>query len=337
MRPEAVKSGVVFFARGLGDHVLVIPTLRALGRVFPGKLHLIADRCAPELFFGDAGLAAIHTVEMDYRRVSGRLFDVDAVAGLIGKQDLFISVMTGATAEWAALAGLTRPRWTVGLAQGFRTPVAVDPLAHIVDQQFAVARSFDPALRAEDFSQPFALPEESARFAGALRGRLGRRRLLVIHGETKPEKQWAPRRLRAVVRSFLTAHPEYLAVEICRDGSALGRTPLEDVLTLRGLPIASAFALVASADLLLCVDSVHLHVADLWRTPTVALFGPTSHTIWGARFNSNCTHLQADSMVSLRGAPVTAALDDMARKMAALRYRPLPLQGTAEATLALWK
>jgi ADP-heptose:LPS heptosyltransferase len=334
-KPSDVKSAVVFFSRGLGDHILALPALRALCALFPGKLSLLVSHSAPDLFFGDAGLARIVEVDMDFQREKGYLYDVVAAANRLGEQDLFLSIIPGAAPEWAELSRVLRPRWSVGFAEGFDLRVPTDCKRHAVDEAFAVPRAFDLTLDAEDFSHPFPLPRASVRFVHALRANSGGRRLLVIHGETKPAKQWPPERFRDVLRRFLADRPDYVAIELCEKTPVITDPP-PGVLPMISLPLASSIALAAAADLVLCVDSLFLHVADLWRTPTVALFGPTSPEVWGARFNPVCSYVRAQSMAELRVDGVLAELLRTAEQIERLTYSSRPLSPSGNPDLLRW-
>ena len=44
---------VAIFGNGLGDHLLVLPALRALVETFAGRLGLVCMAGAPEIFFAD--------------------------------------------------------------------------------------------------------------------------------------------------------------------------------------------------------------------------------------------------------------------------------------------
>src|SRR5687767_545800 len=100
-RPREVKNAVVFFTRGLGDHVIALPSLRALGKLFAGKLSMVVSHSAADMFFGDVGLSRIVAVDMDFKRERGPLYDVPHVAAQLGKQDLFLAVIPGGGDEWA--------------------------------------------------------------------------------------------------------------------------------------------------------------------------------------------------------------------------------------------
>lgn len=333
--PAQVRHAVVFFSRGLGDHLLALPTMRALCALFPGKLTLLVSHSAPDLLFGGAEFARIVELEMNFRDADALMYDPRHAARQLGPQDLFLSVLPGGVREWAQLAEVLRPRWMVGVADGFACRIPVRPALHALERTFVVPRAFDRSLQPAAFAAPLPLPAESVHFVETLRSRLRGRRLLIIHGETKPEKQWSPSAWTALLSRFFAENPDFAGIEIFRDHSAL-ISGLSNILSLRGLPLASAMALVAAADLVVCTDSLFLHTADLWHTPTVALFGPTEERIWGARFNPVYKFVQAASMDTLKVDPVLAAMDNLARYIRQTRYRPLPLNPGGHFSLIRW-
>lgn len=64
--------------------------------------------------------------------------------------------------------------------------------------------------------------------------------------------------------------------------------PSISVLNLAGkLSLKELSAWIASAKMVLCVDSLPLHISSATKTPMVALFGPTSELNWGPWLNKN--------------------------------------------------
>lgn len=330
-----VQSAVVPFVWGLGDHILALPAFRALAQLLPGKLTLLSTFSAPDLFFGDVAFARIVQVEMDFHS-GGPLLDLPAVAAALGHQDLLIVVADSYASEWDSLSGLLGCKSSVGPSQFCSRRIDVHTLMHTVDRAFAVPKLFARHLEPEDFAHPFPLPLASVEFAESIRSHLEDRKLLVIHGETKPNKQWPAARFRETIRIFLEMHRNYLAVEIARSHSIFGSDLPENIVPITGLPLASSIALAAAADILLCVDSVFLHVADLWRTASVALFGRTDPLRWGFRFNAMYRCVCAPDMADLTVELVLHDLRTLAREVEMKKYRPIPLSPTASYDLLRW-
>jgi ADP-heptose:LPS heptosyltransferase len=63
------------------------------------------------------------------------------------------------------------------------------------------------------------------------------------------------------------------------------------------------------ADLFLGVDSLFLHAADLFRVPSVGLFGPTACEEWGFRVTPTWRHISGHgSMDTIQREAVLDAL-----------------------------
>ena len=135
-------------------------------------------------------------------------------------------------------------------------------------------------------------------------------RILFLHPETGPERQWPRERFAWVVARFLAERPDYRVIvsslapiDLGANGGRVVR--IDDHLEL-------TLALMRYVDLFLGVDSCFLHAADLFRTPGVALFGPTKPRHWGFRLSPNTRHIAADSMQDIQPGPVLDSLLEVA-------------------------
>jgi ADP-heptose:LPS heptosyltransferase len=316
--PAAFERVVIFFANALGDHLIALAALRALAEAFGGRFTLATARSPTELLFGSVPCARV--VQMPIQWGDGD-FDAAAAAASLGPTDLFISVNNWHNDSVSALLTCLAPAMSVGFHPAYRIGLQPDLALHQVDQIFSICRVFGIAAPPEAHAGPFALPEASIEFATDVRQALGDMKMLLIHGETKPDKSWPIDQMNRVVTAFLAAHPDYVALGLAKRPEQLaGRTPA--LIPLAGLPIASAASIVASADIFLGVDSFPLHVADLWRLPAVGLFGPTQASEWGFRFSRCGRHVQGPGCMGLlRDEDVLAALDEVAA-LAPLCERP---------------
>jgi ADP-heptose:LPS heptosyltransferase len=132
---------------------------------------------------------------------------------------------------------------------------------------FALASLFEPGARLLNFARPLPFNIRETR---------GARRVLAVHGDTRPEKMWPLDRYDRVLTEFLRANRRWRVVALnfspdqLPNACATNRTEL-----VRGVALSEAMRSVAAADLFLGIDSCMLHVADLCKVPGVALFGPT--------------------------------------------------------------
>ncbi len=310
--PADYRHVVVFFANALGDQILALPALRSLSALFEGRFTLLTVHGPVSLIFGD--VARERTVGIAIS-LEGE-FDVASAADAVGQADLIVCPQTWHSASVEALVGRLAPTRSVGLAPLFDTCLPMDPARHQVDQMYEVCRLFGEHRPAEAHARPFGLPDASVDLVRALRASLDGRPWLVLHPETKPDKQWTAEGWNRALDLFLAAHPQYAVLAIARHESSLrGLTPR--LIPLAGLPLASAAAIVAAADLFAGVDSFPLHVADIWRVPGVGLFGPSSSREYGFRFSPHAAHVEGrGSMGGIAPEAVAAALAGVARAAA---------------------
>lgn len=301
----------VFFANALGDHLMALPTLRALAAAWDGRFTLATATNGTALLFGDVRCKRI--VQVPIRWTDGVL-DPVAVAGMLGPTDLFISVNYWHNESLTALIDQMPSAATIGFNPKFRHPLVLDASRHHVDQVFQVCEALGLADTPDAHGYPFPLPAESVRFAERLRAAIGDMKLLVVHLHSKPAKTWPIERANQAIEAFLSAHPDYAAVALAKDPEKLaGLSP--SIIPLTGLPLASATAVVAAADIFLGVDSFPLHVADLWRRPGVGLYGPTSSAQWGYRFTASARHIDSHAtMADIDPEQVAAVLSEVSHE-----------------------
>jgi ADP-heptose:LPS heptosyltransferase len=321
---NAYERVVVFFANALGDHVLTLPTARALSAALEGRFTLLTAIGPTDLLFGDLQCQRIVQIPIE----PDGAFDTRATTDTLGRTDLFISLNDGHNNCVSGLLGCLAARLSVGFHSSFDVRMVREP-EHQVDRIFKVRAAFGDDDRPDAHAHPFRLPSASVQLASDLRAMLDGRRLLVIHAETKPDKSWPVTRVNEAVGVALERNPDYVACALAKNGARLeGLSPR--VIPLAGLPLASACAVVAAADVFLGVDSFPLHVADLWRVPGVGLFGPTRASQWGFRFSPIARHVEVDgSMERLDSGRVLAALDEV-MALARAHRRPAPI-GNAQA------
>lgn len=330
LHPGDYDRIVVLFANALGDQILALPTLRALSRLLEGRFTLLTIEGPLDLTFGDVARGRTEKIYISYE---GH-FDVAAAADAVGPADLVICPQTWHSSSITALLERLAPSCSVGLHRRFGIALPLDREAHQVDQMFAITRVFGETGLPEAFTEPFGLPEASVEFAEGIRQALNGRRLLVIHTETKPIKQWPVEHWNQVITGFLDAYPDYSVVAVSRHAHSLdGLTP--EVHKLSSLPLASAAAIFAAADVFLGVDSYPLHVADLWRVPAVGLFGPSNLREFGCRFTPCAAHIDGGgTMDGIHPEQVLEKLAEVVNKSRAFP-RTYPLGGFSAPVVTL--
>src|SRR4051794_34238222 len=117
------KFSAVFFANGLGDYLLTLPSLRALARILPTRLALVTSEGPSELLFRDVGIERF--VEVPMARPghdAARYFSASDAAERLGPIECLVSLVPWHSASLSELIRLVRPAWSIGLHHEFDFP-----------------------------------------------------------------------------------------------------------------------------------------------------------------------------------------------------------------------
>jgi ADP-heptose:LPS heptosyltransferase len=302
----------VIFGNATGDHLLALPALRALVRLFPSRLSLICMPGFRQTFFSDLRLRSVFEFEMRGRG-GQRRFDSTSVARRIGKCDLFLSLNPWRSVSLDRLVKLLSPALSVGFSPAFQVALAKSTKQHAADSAFRVPAYLDSSLRLDDFASPPCLPAQARlQIRQFLKTAAPGKRVLAIHNETKLEKTWPPDPLSELVSAFLERHPDFVIfiLDFRKPKTKIGKFK-DRVIHSRGLPLPHAFALLRESDLFLGVDSCMLHAADLSRIPGVGLFGPTEPRRWGFRFSPHRHVWDRRGLKYIRESRVLQALESL--------------------------
>lgn len=307
-----LNKAVVFFANGLGDYILTLPSLRALAWRLPTPLTLVTDDCPADLLFGDVGFSEIVMVPMSRLDWStARSFDAASLSKRIGDADYFISLVPWDSIALRRLIEGSNFEATFGFGPGFDFSLRLDPDRHAADRSFDLVKKFGEDFDIMDFAEPISLPSHFVTAASRIRQAVGGdRRILVVHEETStPAKRWDSNRMRRMLETITAERPDLTAILVSRYGASFDIRGLEDqVVSIDRVSFGFFLALIAEADAFVGVDSVGFHAADLSQTPAVGLFGPTRPEEWGGRF-SPCAHVYgAGSMERISVEAVLAAV-----------------------------
>ncbi|OBH13992.1 hypothetical protein A9X03_23715 [Mycobacterium sp. E1715] len=318
------RHPAVCFVSNIGDALLTLPTLRALGEMFTAPLTLVCPKVAFDLCFREVSDRHVDTTGLPLTGPrpsspsSRGARDYDALASEIGPVDLFIDTLT-----WNSLSGIVvRPlveRLAPTTTIGFPTDYAYDfviarEACHSADLMFELARLFDPSLRIESYAGPLPFPAPVLESARSMRAAVpAGTKVLVVHADTDwAEKRWPITRFIDLLDRFLALHRDYVVwvVGMGHEELNVGREG-DRVFPHLGLPLDLTMAMVANADLFLGVDSSMLHAADLARVPGVGLFGPTRAATWGFRFGPH-RHVDARTMAEVTVGDALDAMNDLA-------------------------
>jgi len=304
-------SPLAILVNARGDSPLNLPALRALAHLFPGRLKVFCRPGARRTFFPDLPLTA---VELPTPVVDGRYtFDATMVAARAGPCDAVLSLNPWHGPDVDQLLELVEADHSIGYHPAFRTPLPLDFDKHNCDLAFDLPRAVDPSLRIEAFAGRPRLEEVSVRFAKTITSCLPEGvRVVVVHADTKQEKQWPIDRFCALLDWLLGRHPDIIVLDLGQEDLGLGGGRLRSRVIHCGMvPLSVALALVESAVLFIGIDSCFLHAPDLLRVPGVALFGPTHPAEFEFRFGPPRHAWRPGGMEAVTVASVIAAIEEL--------------------------
>lgn len=300
----------VYFSAKIGDAVLTLPTLRALGDLFDAPITLICPKFAFSLCFREVCHRFIDTTGCfgaDSPPFLGAVpaVDSEALAAQIGPVDVLINTVSFSVPSdpIRAIRQHLAPVATIGFENDYEDyeVVLARRAVHSADLMFELARVFDPSLRIDTYAQPVPIPPAVQAKAQSIRAAVpGGTKVLVVHADPDwAGKRWPVTRFIDLLDRFLSRHRDYVVwvVGMGQEELNVGRER-NRVVPYLGLPLDLTMAMVASADAFLGVDSCMLHAADLAQVPGVGLFGPTRPNTWGFRFAPH-RHLDRPSMADI--------------------------------------
>ena len=319
-----VARPAVCFVSNIGDAVLTLPTVRALGEIFTAPITLVCPKVAYDLCFKQVSHRHVDTTGLPLTGPhplpgsSRRAPDYDTLVRDIGPVDVFID-----TLAWSSLSDIViRPlvqRLAHATTIGFPTDHAYDVVVprddrHSADLMFQLARLFDPSLRIETYAQPVPIAQAVQEKARQMRASVSAgAKVLVVHADTDwAEKRWPTTRFIDLLDRFLSHHGDFVAwvVGMGHEELNVGRAG-DRVFPYLGLPLDLAMAMAGAADLFVGIDSCMLHAADLAGVPGVGLFGPTRSDTWGFRFAPH-RHVDSSTMAGISVDEVLGALEGLA-------------------------
>jgi ADP-heptose:LPS heptosyltransferase len=234
---------LVLRALGLGDLLTAVPALRGLRRAFPSAEITLA---APG-WLAEA-VARVEAVD--------RLLPTDGLTQIeYGNPDLAVN-LHGRGPQSVGRLMATRPRLLISHDEWPADRHEVLRWCDLLEQQGIPC---DP----DDLRLPAVAPRTE--------------RIVVHPGASHGARRWPVDRFAAVVRKLggqdvvVTASPSEL--------EAARRIVPEPVCG----SLAQLLDLIATAGLVICGDTGVAHVATVYGTPSVLLFGPVSPCLWGPR------------------------------------------------------
>jgi len=316
------RTPTIYFSTLIGDAVLTLPTLRALGEMFTAPLTLLCPRFAFDLCFREVRSRLVDITGSppegpSLGPVSNRILDYDAVAAEVGPVDVFIDAVPWKVPSNAFLRPLRQrlaPTTSIGFPTGDPYDVVIPrDVPHAADLTFQLARLFDPSARIETYAQPVPIPPSAQEQVRSMRAALpAGTKVLAVHADTLwAKKRWPVTRFIDLLDRFLSRHPDFVAwvVGMGHEDLNVGRER-DRVFSYLGTPLDLAMGMVTDADLFVGIDSCMLHAADLAHVPGVGLFGPTPPAVWGFRFAPH-RHAHMSTTADITVEEVLGAMEEL--------------------------
>ena len=313
-RALSAEYPLAFFFNGYGDNFINLPALRALCRLFEGRLTLVC-RQGPDLFCFD-DLAVNRKITLD-ARFTGEVYEFDAVAAAaeIGKCDLFLSLVPWSSSSLSNLLEAWNGMVSIGFFENYTRRLRRDYDKPSADLAFDIVRSLRPDYQLHDFLEPLRYPTARRQDVHEIFSMLEPgTRTLSVHMDTHAHKLWDETCWVESLDAFLDKHTNFVVLLVGRPDRTVDTKQwrnAERVIPCYGLSLPSSCCLVAESDLFIGIDSCMLHVADLARVPGVGLFGPTNMKEFGFYIGPHIMIQAKGSMEKIEAGMVTEALHQL--------------------------
>ena len=270
-------SSVVFHANGIGDDIINRPALAALAKNLPGPVVLAgADRPRSNFILDDLPFSRFVRIPIE----AGE-FDVAALALALPKASrVFVSMAPYFSPCIDSLRAELHAAKTIGFGSGYDIDVDMLVPKNAVELSFDFARAARAGRSVDSWKTDLTFgPEVEEGVERFLRQafRDGPVRLLCVHTETFAEKRWNDVFFGQAVCQFLAAHNDFVGLFL--DFHPFGkvcRCHRHRVLSVKGMSLRFAMAILRRATIFLGIDSCMLHAADHSGVPGVLLFSPAT-------------------------------------------------------------
>lgn len=282
---KSSKTPVIFIANGIGDHLMSIPSIRALSQIFNQEISIICTQGLCHLLHDDINFSNIYEIE-HHISGTGRKFDVDSLLKRMGYHDLFISLNSWHSEDVDKLLFYLKPRYSMGFFSQFDVVMPRNYDRHAIELAFEVPLFLYSELKLQEFSNKLNIPICYQKEARKLRNKKGINGypVIVIHLDSHISRMWSYQRMFEVIKELLYIYKHAQFIFVGRQEDELlsfSKQYKNAVFSFCDLSLGLSFALIMGADFFVGIDSCMLHAADLFRIPGVGLFGPTKPEEFG--------------------------------------------------------
>lgn len=283
---SGIKKILVVKLRHLGDVLLTTPVFSSLKKALPNaQIDAYVYEEAVPMLEGNPFVGHILTYNSQWKK-RGFFFRLRREIALlreIRKQgyDLVINLTEGDRGVFSSWLSGAKIRVGFSPKGRLQKKLVTHTVKHCPSLRHTVERNLDALRRIGIF------PEESERelFFDAGKKKEGAPFILIHPTSRWRFKCWSVPKMRELIerilkmgkRVVLTSGPDPIEISMVEAiAQGLNVDVFAGKTTLKELG-----ALIHSCEVLICVDSVPLHIASALKSPVVALFGPTSDVTWG--------------------------------------------------------
>lgn len=283
---------VLSFGGGLGDAYIHLVTLRALQEIFQERFVLITTERNKDLYkeenFSKIEIIELSRVNDNDGKLTAYSFNMNYFNTLLDNCDVLIDLnpwympfeykdyIEGSTCN------------TLGRFKFFKTHIPYDCSQNIFDSTFLFAKYFNDKLDIRDFAYPPQLGVKAKNFLEKVQTALQESLFLFgIQDETKDHKLWNPGSFEDLIDRLLDRYNNAGVIVLSRKTTIdLDKIRNKQRVISFGSPraINEFISLMHIVDLFIGIDSVFLHLTNLFKVPTIGIFGPTDPVEWGLKF-----------------------------------------------------
>ena len=287
-----VKKILIVKLRHLGDVLLTGPVFASLKRALPdAQIDAYVYTEAFPMLEGHPALGRLIGYDRKWKKMGffSRLLQEGRVLREIrkGGYDLVISLTEGDRGALAAKVAKAPIRVGFEPKGKWQKKIYTHVAKNCPGVRHTVERNLDALRRIgispEERELYLHVPEEARK---SIEQKIGTAPFVMIHPTSRWRfKCWPKEKMRQLAESLIqrgkklvfTSGPDSAEMEMLEE-----ITRGLDVVNLGGrITLKELAALIEKTELLICVDSVPLHMASALKKPVVAIFGPTSDVAWG--------------------------------------------------------
>lgn len=296
IKAEKIKKVVIIFENGLGDQILVLPTIRYLFSVFGKKMTLVCGKASLSSHFFEE-IKFKKKIPVNFYDIENgiRNFDAKEVFSQIQGCDLLIHPCLWKSEPEQGiqqLVSLLGQIPTIGFYDFFSYQIPIIPNFHISDVIFSITSVFSNTETIESFAKPITFRSHTIKQIAKIRQTIPlQNTIITFQIETKPDKVWDFQKFNQLFEAIIVDNPDTSIFIVGSTHKDLAKYDFQNknisYIGLDGNQIELSCAVVSISDYFIGIDSVFLHVADICRIPTLGIFGPSSYIRYGCRFTKS--------------------------------------------------